>query len=108
MHGVEGGEERAVMAAKVAIEPGVRLDAEELAGDLHREHLAVGEPRRGAALAQARAVQHRAERVVDQAVDGDEEGLEGHGRLRLPVSSLGRPLNASGSLPWPSNTCTPR
>src|SRR4051794_1312576 len=63
---------------KWACRPRVRVEAEELADDLDRQHLAVREDRRRAALAQPTLAAQVADEVVHEAEDGDDEGLQVH------------------------------
>jgi hypothetical protein len=62
----------------MVVQAGVGVDAEELPDALDGEHLAVGQGRPGAALAQAQGL--AGQPVVDQAEDGDQEGRKIHGR----------------------------
>src|SRR5690348_6959888 len=104
MDGPEAREELGPVTAEVAVDRVVGLEAEVFAGRLHGDDFAVVEVWGRAPLAQAHSVQHVLEGIVRHAVHSDEKGFEVHGRLRLRLSSLGRPLNASGSLPWTSSS----
>ena len=74
------------MAPEVGVQAPVRVEAEELADDLDRQHLAVGEDRRRAALAQPTLAAQLADEVVHEAEDGDDEGLQVHGRPSLRLT----------------------
>src|SRR4051794_11995848 len=72
------GEQVAEVAPGVGVQAPVRVEAEELADNLDRQHLAVGEDRRRAALAQPTLAAQDADEVVHEAEDGDDEGLHDH------------------------------
>lgn len=75
------------MAPEVAVDPLIRAEAEELADEDHGDDFAIGEARRGPALAQLlRLLAHD---VVDHAEDRREERLEVHVvGLRLVAEAL--------------------
>ena len=93
-------EARGPVATEVGVNPLVGIEPEELADDFHREDLAIGEGGCRPAGAQARPVQERAEGVVDEAIDGGEEGLEVHGRLRLKHCACWHNTMSAARLPW--------
>src|SRR5215213_9501072 len=86
----------------------IRVEAEELADDLDRQHLAVGEDRRRATLTQPTFAAQVADKVVHEAKDGDDEGLQVHGRPSLWLihreERLG-PVSAPSASSY-SKTCT--
>jgi hypothetical protein len=71
----KGGEPVAVVAAEVLVDALVGIDAQELADALDGQHLAGGQDRLRAALAQPPPGQP----LVDGAVHGDEQGRNIHG-----------------------------
>src|SRR5829696_469997 len=86
----------------------IRVEAEELADDLDRQHLAVGEDRRRATRTQPTLAAQVADKVVHEAKDGDDEGLQVHGRPSLWLihreERLG-PVSAPSASSY-SKTCT--
>ncbi len=76
-------EQVAEVVPEVGVQAPVRVDAEELADDLDGQHLAVREDRSRAALAQFAAAAQLTDEVVHEAEDGDDEGLQVHGRPSL-------------------------
>src|SRR5215204_733294 len=86
----------------------IRVEAEELADDLDRQHLAVGVDRRRATLTQPTFAAQVADKVVHEAKDGDDEGLQVHGRPSLWLihreERLG-PVSAPSASSY-SKTCT--
>src|SRR4051812_11705296 len=85
MDRAKAGEQVAEVAPEVGVQAPVGVEAEELADDLDRQHLAVGEDRRRAALAQSTLAAQVADEVVHEAEGGNDEGLQVHDRppLRL-------------------------
>src|SRR3954470_2703049 len=65
---------------EVGVQALVGVEAEELADDLDRQHLAVREDRCRAALAQPTLAAQVADEVVHDAEHDDDEGLQVHGR----------------------------
>src|SRR4051794_7737482 len=98
------GEQVAEVAPEVGVEALVRVEAEELADDLDRQHLAVGEHRRRAALAEPTFAAQVADEVVHEAEHGDDEGLQVHGRPSLRQSRREERAGATGV---PSTTRLP-
>jgi len=94
-------EQVAEVAPEVGVQALVGVEAEELADDLGREHLAVGEDRRRAALPQPAIVAEVADEVVHEAENGDDEGLQVHGR---PSLRLIRREERRGTTNAPSTT----
>src|SRR4051794_7226867 len=89
---------------KWACRPRVRVEAEELADDLDRQHLAVGEDRRRAALAEPTLAAQVADEVVHEAEDGDDEGLQVHGRPSLRLNLCKERPGGPGAMMAPSAT----
>src|SRR4051794_5900300 len=83
---------------KWACRPRVRVEAEELADDLDRQHLAVREDRRRAALAQPTFAAQVAEEVVHEAEHDDDEGLQVHGCGPRGCLAADQPLSCPGEL----------
>ena len=81
----QAGKQVAEVAPEVGVQAPVGVEAEELADDLDRQHLAVRQDRRRAALAQPTLAAQVADEVVHEAEHGDDEGLQVHDRppLRL-------------------------
>ena len=79
----QAGEQVAEVAPEVGVQAPVGVEAEELADDLDRQHLAVRQDRRRAALAQPTLAAQVADEVVHEAEHGDDEGLQVHGRSPL-------------------------
>ena len=79
----QAGEQVAEVAPEVGVQAPVGVEAEELADDLDRQHLAVRQDRRRAALAQPTIAAQVADEVVHEAEHGDDEGLQVHGRPSL-------------------------
>src|SRR4051812_29331550 len=86
MDPAEAGEQVAEVAPEVGVQVPVRVEAEELADDLDRQHLAVRQDRRRAALAQPAAAAKVADEVVHEAEHDDDEGLQVHGRPSLRLN----------------------
>jgi hypothetical protein len=78
-------EQVAEVAPEVGVQAPVGVEAEELADDLDRQHLAVREGRPRAALTKPTFATKVADEVVHETEDGDDEGLQVHDRppLRL-------------------------
>ena len=76
-------EQVAEVTPEVGVQAPVGVEAEELADDLDRQHLAVRERRRRAALTQPAPAAEVADEVVHEAEHGDDEGLQVHGRSPL-------------------------
>jgi hypothetical protein len=83
VHGPQLREQVAEVAPEVGVQAPIRVEAEELAHDLGRQHLAVREGRRRTALPQLAVAAKVADEVVHEAEDGDDERLQVHGRLSL-------------------------
>ena len=85
VHLPQAGEQVAEVAPEVGVQAPVRVEAEELADDLHRQHLAVREGRPRAALTKPTFAAKVADEVVHETEDGDDQGLQVHDRppLRL-------------------------
>src|SRR4051794_39209264 len=75
---LKAGEQVAEVAPEVGVQAPVGVEAEELADDLDRQHLAVGEDRRRAALTEPTFAAQVADEVVHEAEHGDDEGLQVH------------------------------
>ena len=90
-------EQVAEVAPEVGVQALVGVEAEELADDLGREHLAVGEDRRRAALPQPAIVAEVADEIVHEAENGDDEGLQVHGRPSLRRIRREERLGATGT-----------
>src|SRR3954449_12061984 len=94
----EAGEQVAEVAPEVGVEALVGVEAEELADDLDRQHLAVREDRCRAALAQPTFAAQVAEEVVHEAEHGDDEGLQVHGCGPRGCLATDQPLSCPGEL----------
>jgi hypothetical protein len=79
MDSEQAGKMVAEAAAEIGIKLPVGIDVQELANHFNGQNFAVGQPRRGTALAQLGT--GLAKEVVDGAEDGYDEVLEVHGRL---------------------------
>src|SRR3954451_1534152 len=86
VHGPQPGEQVAEVAPEVGVQAPVRVEAEDLADDLDRQHLAVGEDRRRATLTEPTVAAQVADEVVHEAEDGDDEGLQVHSRPSLRLN----------------------
>ena len=79
------------VAPEVGVQALVSVEAEELADDLGRQHFAVGEDRRRAALPQPAIVAEVANEVVHDAEGGDDKGLQVHGYPSLRLNRREEP-----------------
>ena len=75
------GEEVRVVLAEVGEQGAILLQPQVLAHHFHRDHLAIGQHRLRAALAQATAFQHLRHGLVNDAKHGDNEVVQVHGAL---------------------------
>ena len=99
VHRGQAGEEVAVMAAEMGEDALVVVQAEELAGHLDGDHLAVGQAR-GRAMAAEAAWGKLADQVIDQAVDDRDEVVEWHGGRSGSGRGYGYP-SLRRRPPWP-------
>src|SRR4051794_27033734 len=89
----------------MGVQAPVGVGAEELADDLERQHLAVGEDRRRAALAGPTLAAEVADEIAHKAEDGDGEGLQVHGRPSLRLTRREERLSVAEA---PSTTSAAR
>ena len=94
----------AEVAPEVGVQALIGVETEELADDLDRQHLAVGKDRPRAALPQLATAAEVTDEVVHEAEDGDDEGLQVHGR---PSLRLIRREERLGATKAPATTFPP-
>ena len=86
MHFPQGRKPLLVVALEVGVEALLGVDPQELAHDLHRQHLRIGKRGLRSASTQLLLLLHKP--VIDLAENGDDEGAKIQGR-RPPFASAG-------------------